>query len=213
MSVACTPYTLLGLSKKSAQSLLFSVEYSQVPLLCASVYYDLLYSTVMTDRTEITVCNFVLTKDTPDLSLFTKYVVSCGDFGETWPLYNRTESYIVISGHVTLQWRRNERDGVPNHQPHDCILNSLFRRRSNKTSKLRVTGLCAGNSQVTGEFPAQRVSIAENVSIWWRHHDYDKTGQCFLCVWCLYWSTFYLQWKTLTSLIMFKHITHINEFW
>ena len=29
---------------------------------------------------------------------------------------------------------------------------------------------CAGNSPVTGEFPAQRASNAENVSIWWRHH-------------------------------------------
>ena len=39
------------------------------------------------------------------------------------------------------------------------------------TSKLRVTGLCARNSPVTGEFPAQRASNAENISIWWRHHD------------------------------------------
>ena len=38
------------------------------------------------------------------------------------------------------------------------------------TSKLRVTGLCVGNSPVTGEFPAQMASNAENVSIWWRHH-------------------------------------------
>ena len=38
-----------------------------------------------------------------------------------------------------------------------------------KTSKLRVTGLCAGNSPETGEFPAQMASNAENVSIWWRH--------------------------------------------
>ena len=30
--------------------------------------------------------------------------------------------------------------------------------------------LCAGNSTVTGEFPAQRASNAENVSIWWRHY-------------------------------------------
>ena len=44
------------------------------------------------------------------------------------------------------------------------------RRRSKKTSKLRVTGLCEGNSTVTGEFPSQRASNAENVSIWWRHH-------------------------------------------
>ena len=34
-----------------------------------------------------------------------------------------------------------------------------------------VTGLCVGNSPGTGEFPAQTASNAENVSIWWRHHD------------------------------------------
>ena len=39
------------------------------------------------------------------------------------------------------------------------------RCRSKKTSKLRVTGLCVGNSLLTGEFPAQRASNAENVSI------------------------------------------------
>ena len=33
-----------------------------------------------------------------------------------------------------------------------------------KKSTLRVTGLCEGNSPVTGEFPAQRASTAENVS-------------------------------------------------
>ena len=31
--------------------------------------------------------------------------------------------------------------------------------------------ICAGNSPGTGEFPAQRASNAENVSIWWRHHE------------------------------------------
>ena len=30
--------------------------------------------------------------------------------------------------------------------------------------------LCAGNSPVTGEFPAQMASNAEKVSMWWRHH-------------------------------------------
>ena len=34
-----------------------------------------------------------------------------------------------------------------------------------KTSKLRVTGLCVGNSPGTGEFPAQMASNVENVSI------------------------------------------------
>ena len=40
-----------------------------------------------------------------------------------------------------------------------------------KKSKLRVTGLCAGNSPGTGEFPAEMASNAENVSIWWRQHE------------------------------------------
>ena len=35
-------------------------------------------------------------------------------------------------------------------------LNRLFRCRSKKTSKIRVTGLCEGNSPVTGEFCSQR---------------------------------------------------------
>ena len=39
-----------------------------------------------------------------------------------------------------------------------------------KKSKLRISGLCEGNSPVTGEFPSQRASNVENVSIWWRHH-------------------------------------------
>ena len=69
-----------------------------------------------------------------------------------------------------LQWRHNGRNGVSNHQPRDCLLNRLFRRRSKKTPKLRVTGLCVGNSPVTGEFPTLMASNAENVSIWWRHH-------------------------------------------
>ena len=45
-----------------------------------------------------------------------------------------------------------------------------WRRWSKKTSKLHVTGLCEGNSQVTGDFPTQRVSNMKNVSIWWCHH-------------------------------------------
>ena len=70
-----------------------------------------------------------------------------------------------------LQWRHHGHNSVSNHQPHDCLLNRLFRRRSKKTSKLRVTGLCAGNSPQTGEFSAQMATNAENASIWWRHHD------------------------------------------
>ena len=48
--------------------------------------------------------------------------------------------------HWLLHWRHNDHEGVSNHQPHGCLLNRIFRRRSKKTSKLRVTGLCVGNS-------------------------------------------------------------------
>ena len=47
---------------------------------------------------------------------------------------------------MSLYWRHNDHDGASNHQPHGCLLNRLFRRKSKKTSKLRVTGLCVGNS-------------------------------------------------------------------
>ena len=62
-----------------------------------------------------------------------------------------------------LQWRHNWRNGVSSLH---CLLNCLFRRRSKKTSKLRVTDLCGGNYLVTGDFPAQKASKSKNVQIW-----------------------------------------------
>ena len=67
----------------------------------------------------------------------------------------------------SLQWLHNEHNGSSNHQSLDC----LFRCRSKNTSKFRVTGLCEGNRSITSGFPLQRASNAENVSIWWCHHD------------------------------------------
>ena len=63
--------------------------------------------------------------------------------------------------HKILQWRHNERDGVSNHRRPDGVHNRLFRHRSKKSSKLRVTGVCEGNSPVISEFPAQRASNTE----------------------------------------------------
>ena len=58
---------------------------------------------------------------------------------------------------VYRQWRRHiERDDASNHPRLDCLLNQLFKRTSNETSKLRVTGLCDGNSPAIGEFPTQK---------------------------------------------------------
>ena len=66
------------------------------------------------------------------------------------------------------------------------------------------TGLCAGNSPVTGEFHAQRASNAEFVSISWRHHDYfhkltpASYGPLYE-EWCLSWA-------------IWQHIIQANEF-
>ena len=99
-----------------------------------------------------------------------------------WPVTQTTQNYVyrefmfdAYNPYIwerSLQWRHNGRDSVSNHRPHDCLLNRVFGRRSKKTSKLRITGLCTGHSPGTGEFPAQIASNAENVSIWWRHRVY-----------------------------------------
>ena len=71
---------------------------------------------------------------------------------------------------LVVQSRHDERYDVSNHRRLACLLNRLFRRRSKKTSKFRITGLCEGKQSVNGWFPSQRVSSTENVSIWWSHH-------------------------------------------
>ena len=58
--------------------------------------------------------------------------------------FNKMKLFFLMI--YTLHWRHNGRNGVSNHQPYDCLLNRLFRRRSKETPKLRVTGLCEGNS-------------------------------------------------------------------
>ena len=100
--------------------------------------------------------------------------------GKSLSQWNRIVLLCFLQDHTlatnSLQWRHNERNGISNHQPHDCLLKRLFSHRSKKTSKLHVTGLCEGNSLVTGEYPAQRASNTENVSIWWCHHESSITN-------------------------------------
>ena len=98
-------------------------------------------------------CLFKRTKNGSSVSLAIVREIHI-DSTHKWPVM--AETFSCYDTCITLQWRHNETDGVSNHQPHDCLLNRLFRRRSKETSKLRVTGLCARNSPGTGEFPAQR---------------------------------------------------------
>ena len=68
---------------------------------------------------------------------------------------------------VTSWWRWRFKSPVIR-----LFLKRLFRRRTKKTSKLRVTGLCEGNPPVNGGFPSQRANNVGNVSIWWLHHEF-----------------------------------------
>ena len=87
------------------------------------------------------------------------------------------------------------------------------RHRSKKTSKLRVTGLCEENSPLTGEFPAQRASNAENVSIWWCNQSYPTFRQQnpFICLFS--WTS---GWQPATfikrSLFTWNHKVSKNSF-
>ena len=76
--------------------------------------------------------------------------------------------YDTPQGLWSLQWRHNIRDSVSNHQPHDCLLNRLFRRRSKKTSKLRASGLCAGNSPHKCAVTRKRFPF-DDVTMWILH--------------------------------------------
>ena len=92
-----------------------------------------------------------------------------------------------------LPWRHNGRDSISNHQPYDCLLNHLFRRRWKKTSKLRGTGLCVGNSPGTSEFPAQMACNPENVSLWLHYH------------WAMVFFFWWIWWK-LAVFLMALHV-------
>ena len=74
----------------------------------------------------------------PRFSIGPDYVIQKGRLGVT------THLRICVCI-CALQWRQNDPDGVSIHQPRDRLLNRLFRRRSKKTSKLCVLGLCTGN--------------------------------------------------------------------
>ena len=82
-----------------------------------------------------------------------KFVSSGGHFLSWRRVYNPVYIDMRRRYVVALLWRHNGHNSVSNHQPYDCLLRRLFRCRSKQTSKLRVTGLCAGNSPGPVNFP------------------------------------------------------------
>ena len=119
---------------------------------------------------------------------------------------------------VSLQWRHNDHDNVANHQPHGCLLNHLFRRRSKKTSKLRVTGLCVGKSPgpvnsphkgpVTRKmFPFDYVIMSTLAACWPLHHSHSPLRYCA--------GLFFRLWDWLTLRCLRPWINHfpLYRFW
>ena len=133
---------------------------------------------------------------------------------EYFPLINCNPQYLTKFGEfihhsflttVTSRWAR-WRLKSPGSR---LFTQPLFRHRSKKTQKLRVTGLCEGNSPVTREFTAQRASNAEIVSIWWGHHDQVKSICHFPLFVCLIYIYIYIFMGI--SQCMYMHIhTHIQ---
>ena len=56
------------------------------------------------------------------------------------------------------------------------VYSTVYSGADQRKHKVSATGLWAVNSLVTGEFPAQIASNAENISNWWRHHVLFRNG-------------------------------------
>ena len=66
-----------------------------------------------------------------------------------------------------LQWRHNDHGGSPASR---LFTKSFIQAKIKEHIKAPLHWPLCGEFTGTGEFPAQRASYAENVSIWWRHH-------------------------------------------
>ena len=114
-----------------------------------------------------------------DLTLFDDHCES---------LFIEIEKSIFESGRdllPALQWRHNERDVVSNHQRLCCLLDRLFRRRSKKPSKLRVTGLCVRgthrwpvNSPHKGSVTRTKIPFDDVIMANWRSRSVTVSFTC-----------------------------------
>ena len=85
------------------------------------------------------------------------------------PVFERTVMMTSSNGNIFRVTGHHKSGGVSNHQPHDCLLNRLFRRRSKKTSKLRVTGLCVGIPRTNGQPVTRKMFPFDDVIMLFMH--------------------------------------------
>ena len=100
---------------------------------------------------------------------------------EIRPPLNRLISVIGFSI-LALQWRHNGRDGISNHQPHDCLLNRLFKAQIKVDIKAPRRLLCAGSSPVKSPHkgPVTRKMFPFDVVIMVRLYLYIEPTPLFL---------------------------------
>ena len=97
--------------------------------------------------------------------------------GHDWGIISVLPIKLVHSTgwYISLRWRHNGRDGDSNHQPHDCLLNRLFRRRSKKyqssASLAFVRGIHRGPVNSPHKWPVTRKCF------------HFMTSLCFCVLW------------------------------
>ena len=93
--------------------------------------------------------------------------------------FYETECYVeelVCYQSKSLQWRRNGRDGVSNHQPDDCLLYSGADQRKHQSSAALAFVRGIHRSPVNSP---HKWSVTRKMFPWWRHHfkrHYYKTN-------------------------------------
>ena len=129
----------------------------------------------------------------------------------------------------SIRWSHDGRDSVSNHQPHHCLLNRIFTRRSKKTSKLRVTGFVWGihrgpvNSPhkwpVTRKmFPFDDVIMfcckTLRDMIWLTRHRVTVVSVwCLLCVLYAFIRHIFLKTETTISIFVYKKCVSGSGHW
>ena len=126
--------------------------------------------------------------------------------------------YLFITGSSkTLQWRHNWRDSVSNHQPRDCLLNRLFRRRSkkhqNSASLAFVWGIHRWPVNSPHKWPVTRKMFPfDDVMMKW--------GNCWEWIWIIAissirgwaWSSSSGNIFRVTGLLWGESIDHMNKY-
>ena len=83
-----------------------------------------------------------------------------------WPVHSGCHYYDVIMGAIASQITSLT-----------IVFSTVYLIADQRKHQSSATLAFVGEFTGTGEFPAQRASNAENVSIWWRHHEFRRLSR------------------------------------